>query len=56
MRNRAFRRHPFVGSFSGRSLYDYFDLLQDRLSRMGQSAVPRSDGAAVACQGTPVLP
>jgi hypothetical protein len=26
---------PFVGSFVGRSLYKYFDLLQDRLSRIG---------------------
>ena len=29
---------PFVGSFSGRSLYEYFDLLQDRFSRGGRSA------------------
>jgi hypothetical protein len=28
-------RDPFVGSFSGRSLHEYFDLLQDRLSRAG---------------------
>ena len=26
---------PFVGSFDGRSLHKYFDLLQDRLSRTG---------------------
>ena len=32
---------PFVGSFDGRSLYKYFDLLQDRLSRTG--AISRRD-------------
>jgi hypothetical protein len=26
---------PFVGSFSQQSLHEYFDLLQDRLSRVG---------------------
>ena len=52
---------PLVGSFSCRSLYDYFDLLQDRFSRGGRSAASilffpvRSNGASVACQGTPVL-
>jgi hypothetical protein len=34
-------RDPFVGSFSRRSLHEYFDLLQDRLSRAG--AIRRSD-------------
>ena len=34
-------RDPFVGSFSRRSLPEYFDLLQDRLSRAG--AIRRSD-------------
>src|SRR5690348_12395905 len=28
-------RDPFVGSFSRRSLHEYFDLLHDRLSRAG---------------------
>jgi len=32
---------PFVGSFIGQSLYKYFDLLQDRLSRIG--AIGRRD-------------
>jgi hypothetical protein len=32
---------PLVGSFSCRSLYDYFDLLQDRFSRTG--AISRPD-------------
>jgi hypothetical protein len=31
---------PFVGSFSGLSLYDYFDLLQDRFSRAGTISRP----------------
>jgi hypothetical protein len=34
-------RDPFVGSFSRRSLHEYFDLLQDRLSRAG--AIRRAD-------------
>jgi hypothetical protein len=34
-------RDPFVGSFSRRSLHEYFDLLQDRLSRAG--TITRSD-------------
>ena len=34
---------PFVGSFVGQSLYKYFDLLQDRLSRIG--AISRRDHA-----------
>jgi hypothetical protein len=38
---------PFVGSFSGRSLYDYFDLLRDRFSRAG--AISRSDLAFFLC-------
>jgi hypothetical protein len=38
---------PFVGSFSGRSLYDYFDVLQDRLSRAG--AISRPDLAFFLC-------
>ena len=52
---------PFVGSFSGRSLYEYFDLLQDRFSRGGRSAASilffpvRSNGASVASQGTSIL-
>jgi hypothetical protein len=32
---------PFVGSFIGQSLHKYFDLLQDRLSRIG--AIGRRD-------------
>jgi hypothetical protein len=32
---------PFIGSFSGKSLHKYFDLLQDRLSRAG--AISRFD-------------
>ena len=32
---------PFVGSFVGQSLHRYFDLLQDRLSRIG--AISRRD-------------
>jgi hypothetical protein len=32
---------PFVGSFVGQSLHKYFDLLQDRLSRLG--AISRRD-------------
>jgi hypothetical protein len=31
---------PFVGSFSGRSLHEYFDLLQERLSRAGAISRP----------------
>ena len=31
---------PFVGSFSGRSLCEYFGLLQDRLSRAGAIGQP----------------
>ena len=38
---------PFVGRFSGRWLYDYFDLLQDRLSRAG--AISRLDLAFFLC-------
>jgi hypothetical protein len=34
-------RDPFVGSFSRRRLHEYFDLLQDRLSRAG--AIRRTD-------------
>jgi hypothetical protein len=34
-------RDPFVGTFSRQSLHNYFDLLQDRLSRAG--AVTRRD-------------
>jgi hypothetical protein len=34
-------RDPFVGSFSRRSLPEYFDLLQDKLSRAG--AISRAD-------------
>jgi len=33
-------RDPFVGSFSRRSLHEYFDLLQDRLSRVGTIRQP----------------
>jgi hypothetical protein len=38
---------PLVGSFSGRWLYDYFDLLQDRFSRAG--AISRPDLAFFLC-------
>jgi hypothetical protein len=38
---------PFVGSFSGGSLYAYFDLLQDRFSRAG--AISRPDLAFFLC-------
>jgi hypothetical protein len=38
---------PFVGSFSGRSLYDYFDVLRDRFSRTG--AISRADLAFFLC-------